>query len=110
MKKCFLLLSLSLTSTLTLADETCLKLNISKEEPQFLCRHSDVVSLNLFSYHAVDTCFVGSAQMLTDKINAGLFSNINDGIRDAEKVSGYHIKVTFWGPGKTHQKSVFKCE
>lgn len=93
------------------ADETCLKLNFTKEESQFICRHSDVVSLNLFSYHAVDVCFVGSAQMLTDKINAGIFNNQKDGITAAEKVNGYQITVSFWRQGgQAHKKAIFKCE
>lgn len=103
-------LLISFFSTIVSADESCLKVKISKEDSQFICRHADVESLNLFSLHDVETCFIGSAQMLTDKINAGLFNNSHEGIADAEKINGYQLNITFWRTGKTHKKSVFKCE
>jgi hypothetical protein len=110
MKIAILLTTLSLYSALSFAEESCLRLMMTDESPAFLCGH-DTSGLNIFAFNDIKMCFVGSAQMLTDKINGGLFINSDDGLSNASKIDAYQISMTFWNlGGKAVIKTIHKCE
>lgn len=112
MKISILLLALiaSLFSTFVFAEDSCFKLTMPNQDLAFLCGH-DTAGVNLFAYNELNICFVGSAQMLTDKINGGLFKNSGDGLSDASKIDAYQISMTFWNlGGKAIKKTIRKCE
>lgn len=110
MKSTFFLM-FSLLSTLTLADDTCIKVTLPNQDVEFFCGHNHASQINLSGFKESDICFVGSAQGLTDKINAGLFKNGDYAVSEASKLSGYEVQATFTGSDKKSVKKVLqKCE
>ncbi len=110
MKTAFYFFSL-FTSISLFADDTCIKVTLPNQDVEFLCGHNHSSQINLCGFKETELCFVGSAQGLADKINAGLYKTGLYSVSDAAKLNGYDVQATFTSPDKKAvKKTIHKCE